>query len=70
MASGMKSSSLDARFVYECVFFLQWQLLLLRGEIVAPNHYYPLGVRPRRQGQHLITPKTELLSLAYFTTTI
>ncbi len=43
---------------------------MLRGEIVAPNHYYPLGGKTRGQGQHLITPKEELPSPAYFTTTI
>ncbi len=43
---------------------------MLRGEIVAPNHYYPLGGNIRGQGQHLITPKEELPSPAYFITTI
>jgi hypothetical protein len=42
---------------------------MLKGEIVAPDHYRPLGDKTKRQGWHLITPQKELPSLTYFTTT-
>jgi hypothetical protein len=42
---------------------------VLRGEIVALDHYCPLGGKIKGQGQHFITSQ-ELPSLIYFTTNI
>jgi hypothetical protein len=42
---------------------------VLRGEIVALDHYHPLGGKIKGQGQRFITSQ-ELPSLTYFTATI
>jgi len=43
---------------------------LLRGEIVAPNHYCPLGDKTKGTRSTLYYSTEELPSLAYFTTII
>jgi hypothetical protein len=43
---------------------------LLKGEIVTPNHYPPLGGKTKGQGWPFIISHTELPSLFYFTTNI
>lgn len=46
------------------------KMSLLKGKIVALDHYHSPGDKTNRQGQHFNIPQKELPSLAYFTTTI
>ncbi len=45
-----------------------WSLMMmLKGEIVAPDHYHLLGGKTRGQGQHLIIlQKITFTSLLYY----
>jgi hypothetical protein len=45
------------------------KMSLLRGKIVALDHYHSPGGKTKGQGQHFNIPQKELPSLAYFTTT-